>query len=216
MRLIFVVGLWLVGFSLVLGVLGFGMSLESSTFTPDPGAPVSLFVCGAPAGATFRWDLDGDGIYDRTTTEPQVTFSASPGMRLVKVEVVSAGRTIGQLIVAIVADSKLGATRSVIREETSYLVTISVTSKTPLIAPGFVEDIPAGFAVEVVAEGGAFWRKAEKLEVVWPVILDPGQTLTFSYRFYPLAGVDFQFSGLVSGYVEGKRVEVPIAGIIKP
>ncbi|MBC7221813.1 hypothetical protein H5T56_02335 [Candidatus Bipolaricaulota bacterium] len=198
------------------GVFGSGITLEASTFTPDPGTTVSLFVRGAPVGATFRWDLDGDGIFEHTTAEPQVTLSVSEGMKLVRVEVARDGKTLAQSALALVSDRRLGAARLVLSEGTSYLVTITVGGKTTLIAPGFVEDIPAGFAVEVVADGGAFWRRAEKLEVVWPVILDPGQTLTFTYRLSPPAGATFQFAGMVSAYVEGRRVEIPIAGVIHP
>jgi hypothetical protein len=210
------------GMLLVLSGIFFGLSalcanltLESSTFIPDPGGSVTIFVRGASSGATFRWDLDGDGTYELTTQEPQVTFTLPQGMRVVRVEVVEKTQST-QLFAALVADARLGATRLIVPEGQSYLVTITVSGKIPVIAPGFVEDIPQGFAVEVVDDGGAFWRKAEKLEVVWPVILDPGQALTFTYRLYPLAGVEFQFSGLVSAYAEGKRVEIPIAGAIRP
>ncbi len=193
-----------------------GLTLESSTFTPAPGHPVTLFVRGAPSGTTFHWDLDGDGAYEQTTVEPQITFAIPAGLRVVRVQGVSGGQVLGPLVAAVVADARLGATRFVVPEGSTYLVTIVVTAKVPAIAPGFVEDIPAGFAVEVMSEGGAFWRKGEKLEAIWPLILDPDQTVVFSYRLYPLAGVFFQFSGAVSAYVEGKRMEVPIAGMIRP
>ncbi|MCS7240093.1 MAG: hypothetical protein NZ651_02460 [Candidatus Bipolaricaulota bacterium] len=192
------------------------ITLESSTFTPDPGNTVSLFVRGAPLGASFLWDLDGDGSYERTTQEPQTTFVMAEGVRPVRVEVVSGGKSLTQFKVIFVADKRLGATRTVVLEGTSYLVTICVAPKTTVIAPGIIEEIPSGFGVEVVANDGAFWRRAERLEAVWPLILDPGQTVSFSYRLYPLAGVSFQFSGLVSAYAAGKRVEIPIAGVAQP
>lgn len=202
----------------VLCILGWasGLTLETSTFTPDPGGTVNLFLRGAPADASFHWDLDGDGAYERVTAEPWATVVVPAGLRLVQVRVVSGGKVLAQLTAALVADAQLGAARIVTPEGPNFLVTITVSAKIPLIAPGFVEQIPAGFAVEVVAEGGAFWRKAEKLEAIWPVILDPGQTVTFTYRLYPLAGVSFSWTGLVSAYVEGKRVEIPIAGAVRP
>ena len=198
-----------------LSALGANLTLESSTFTPDPGESVTLFVRGAPFGATFRWDLDGDGTYELTTAEPWVTFTVPQGMLVVRVEVVGKDQSV-RLLAALVADARLGATRLIVPEGPTYLITITVRSKIPVIAPGFVEDVSQGFAVEVVDDGGAFWRRAEKLEVVWPVILDPGQALTFTYRLYPLAGAEVQFSGAVSAYAEGKRVEIPIAGAIRP
>jgi hypothetical protein len=50
-----------------LGAFCGNLTLESSTFIPDPGGSVTLFVRGASSGATFRWDLDGDGTYELTT-----------------------------------------------------------------------------------------------------------------------------------------------------
>jgi hypothetical protein len=109
----------------------------------------------------------------------------------------------------------LGAIRTITKEDGSFLVTLMIQAKMPLIAPGIAEDIPQGAVVEVVAEGGAFWRKAEKLEAVWPLILDPGSVLAFSYRVYSTAE-KLRLSGVVSGYVGGQRVEIPIAGQLQP
>jgi hypothetical protein len=193
-----------------------GVRLESSTFTPDLGRPVSVFVRGAPRGATIRWDLDDDGTYERVGEEHLITFTMAEGIRRVTVEVASGGQTLARLTALFVADSRLGAFRTVIPEGHSFLVTVTILPKAALIAPGFLEVIPTGFALEVVDEGGAFWRRAERLEVVWPIILEFGQAVSFTYRLYPLSGVSFQFSGLVSAYVGGKRVEIPIAGAISP
>lgn len=207
MRALFTGVLW--------GVLALGATLQCSTFTPGPGETVTLSVVGAPAGAAFRWDLDGDGRFELSSREPHATLSVAAGPRLVRVEVVSGGRA--ELLTAlIVAHPHLGAVRTLTLEGTTLLVQVAVQSKVPVIAPGFVEEIPKGFALEVVAEGGAFWRRAEKLEVLWPLILEPGMRLEFAYRLHPLAGTPFQLSGVVSGYVEGRRVEVPIAGFFQP
>lgn len=199
----------------LVGWMGLGAALQCSTFTPKPGETVTLTVVGAPVGASFRWDLDGDGRFETSSLEPYITLTAAAGARLVQVEVESAGQA--ELLAArIVANPYLGAVRTLIPEGTTFLVQVAVQSKVLVIAPGFVEEIPQGFALEVVAEGGAFWRRAEKLEVLWPLILEPGMTLVFTYRLFPPAGRTFQLSGLVSGYVEGQRVEVPIAGFFQP
>lgn len=202
----------------LMGTMSWGSSLtlEASTFTPDPGSSVTLFVRGAPPGTTFYWDLDGDGAYEQTTAEPQITFAVPAGWRLVRVQGTSKGQVLGPLTVALVAGAHLGATRFVLPEGPNFLVTIVVVAKTPVIAPGFVETIPPGFALEVVSADGAFWRKAEKLEAIWPLILDPKQTVTFTYRLYPPTGIFFQFSGTVSAYAAGKRLEIPIAGAVTP
>jgi hypothetical protein len=196
-------------------VLAAGITLECSNLIPDPETTVILWVKGAPQGASFRWDLDGDGRFETTTSEPEIRFIVGSGSRTVTVEVTSAGKSLGQASLGIVADPRLGAIRTITKEDGSFLVTLTIQAKMPLIAPGIAEDIPQGAVVEVVAEGGAFWRKAEKLEAVWPIILDPGSVLAFSYRVYSTAEKP-RLSGVVSGYVGGQRVEIPIAGQLQP
>ncbi len=196
-------------------VLAAGITLECSNLIPDPETTVILWVRGAPQGASFRWDLDGDGRFETTTSEPEIRFIVGSGSRTVTVEVTSAGKSLGQASLGIVADPRFGAIRTVTKEDGSFLVTLMIQAKLPLIAPGIAEDIPRGAVVEVVAEGGAFWRKAERLEAVWPVILDPGSVLAFSYRVYSTTE-KLRFSGVVSGYVGGQRAEIPIAGQLHP
>jgi len=200
---------------LSVSVLAAGIVLECSNLIPDPETTVILWVKGAPQGASFRWDLDGDGRFESTTSEPEIRFVVGSGSRTVTVEVTSAGKSLGQASLGIVADPRLGAIRTITKEDGSFLVTVMIQAKMPLIAPGIAEDIPQGAVVEVVAEGGAFWRKAEKLEAVWPLILDPGSVLAFSYRVYSTAE-KLRLSGVVSGYVGGQRVEIPIAGQLQP
>jgi hypothetical protein len=196
-------------------VLAAGIVLECSNLIPNPETTVILWVKGAPQGASFRWDLDGDGRFESTTSEPEIRFVVGSGSRKVTVEVTSTGKSLGQASLTIVADPRLGAIRTITKEGGSFLVTVMIQAKMPLIAPGIAEDIPRGAVVEVVAEGGAFWRKAEKLEAVWPLILDPGSVLVFSYRVYSTAD-KLRLSGVVSGYVGGQRVEIPIAGQLQP
>ena len=200
---------------LSVSVLAAGIVLECSNLIPDPETTVILWVKGAPQGASFRWDLDGDGRFESTTSEPEIRFVVGSGSRTVTVEVTSAGKSLGQASLTIVADPRLGAIRTITKEDGSFLVTLMIQAKMPLIAPGIAEDIPQGAVVEVVAEGGAFWRKAEKLEAVWPLILDPGSVLAFSYRVYSTAE-KLRLSGVVSGYVGGQRAEIPIAGQLQP
>jgi len=200
---------------LSVSVLAAGITLECSNLIPDPETTVILWVKGAPQGASFRWDLDGDGRFETTTSEPEIRFVVGSGSRKVTVEVTSAGKSLGQASLGIVADPRLGAIRTITKEDGSFLVTVMIQAKMPLIAPGIAEDIPQGAVVEVVAEGGAFWRKAEKLEAVWPLILDPGSVLVFSYRVYSTAE-KLRLSGVVSGYVGGQRAEIPIAGQLQP
>lgn len=200
---------------LVVGYLAFGATLQCSDFAPRPGDVVTLTVVGAPSGATFRWDLDGDGRFEATSAEPHASFVAPAGLRLVQVEVV-AGQGTEILAAAVVGHPYLGAVRTILVEDATLLVQITVESKVPVIAPGLEEEIPRDWALEVVAEGGAFWRRAERLEVLWPLILEPGTTISFSYRLHPPAGVAVRLSGLVSGYVEGKRAVAPVAGFFQP
>lgn len=210
--------MWKAALVAVLGIssVGLASSLEVTTFAPDPGETVVLTVSEAPAGASFRWDLDGDGFFEKTTDEPRAQLLALQGFHTVRMEITSAGRTVAQKTLGLICDPRLGAYRTVSWEGNALLVTVFFLAKTEVIAPGFEEEIPGGAGLEVVADGGAFWRRGERLEVVWPLILERGMSPSFSYRLYPLSGQAVTFAGVASGYVEGKRVEVKIGGHLQP
>ncbi len=192
-----------------------GLVLEVSTYTPNPGAAMGFQVRGAPAGAQFRWDFDGDGKADLTTAHPTAQWTVPQGAWETVVEAVESGRVVGSARALIVADANLGASRTVRLVGGTVEVTISVRAKTTVIAPGIEESIPPGWVLVVLDDGGALYKIGETLQAIWPTILDPGWEAKLVYRLHPpAAGATARLSGKASGYVAGARVEVRIAGAV--
>jgi len=199
------------------GVLCFAgnMGLVPSTHLPDPGAEITLQVTGAPTGTQFSWDFTGDGRSDATTTQPWAKWTVPAGYWGVAVDVLQSGKSVARLSIAVVADARLGAIRSVQWVGGVAEVTVAVRAKQFIVAPGLSETIPPGWVVEVVDDGGAFFQRGNALEVLWPTLLDPGMEVRLVYRLYPpTAGATARLSGTVSGYKDGQRAEVRVAGTV--
>lgn len=194
---------------------GQGIALVSTTAIPDPGSEVTFQVVGAPAGAQFRWDFNGDGRPDTTTNQPRASWTAPAGYWEVTVEVIHGGKTTSRLTAALVADPRIGAFR-VARWSGGVLeVTVTVRAKQALVAPAVVETIPPGWVATVLDDGGAIWRRGDALEVLWSTSLDPGMELRFVYALHPPAGgTAVRLSGTASGYQGGRRVEARLAGVV--
>lgn len=200
-----------------LGVLCFAsnMGLVPSTHLPNPGAEVTLQVTGAPPGAQFSWDFNGDGRSDATTREPWAKWTVPAGYWEVAVDILQSGKSVARLSIAVVADAHLGAIRSVQWVGGGAEVTVIVRAKQFVVAPGLSETIPPGWVVEVVDDGGAVWQRKEALEAIWATVLDPGWEVRLVYRLYPpTAGATARLSGTVSGYQDGQRVEARVAGTV--
>ncbi len=201
-----------------LGALTFtgwaqGIALEASTFAPDPGGAVVFQVIGAPTGAQFRWDFNGDGRWDLTTEGPLAQWTVPAGAWETVVEAVQGGRVVGQARAVVVADARLAAVRFVRSLEDVLEVTITLKAKTRVVAPGIEEVIPAGWIAVVVDDGSSLYKVGETLQAVWPTILDPGWEVKLVYQLHPTAGGAFpHLQGLASGYILGERFEVKIAG----
>ncbi|MFH1609130.1 MAG: hypothetical protein ABID40_00675 [Candidatus Bipolaricaulota bacterium] len=200
-----------------LGVLCFAsnMGLVPSTHLPNPGTEITLQVTGAPTGAQFSWDFNGDGRSDATTTQPWAKWTVPAGYWEVAVDVLQGGKSVARLSTAVVADAHLGAIRSVQWVGGVAEVTVVVRAKQFVVAPGLSETIPPGWVVEVVDDGGAFFQRGNALDALWPTLLDPGMEVRLVYRLYPpTAGAAARLSGMVSGYKDGQRVEARVAGTV--
>ncbi len=193
--------------------LGGGIRLVPSDYAPLPGARITLTVVGAPAGAEFDWDLNGDGVVDKTTSSPSLSYSPREGYQFIVVQVRSGGRAVGSAKLAISSSPDLGAFRTITRRETGALeVTITLKARVLLFAPGIEESIPAGWAAEIVDAGGAVYVLGSLLQAVWPVELMPGGEVSLKYLLHPAAGEQATLSGAASAYGPAGRLEVKIGG----
>ncbi len=204
--------------AIAVGFLAFGQTigLVASTAIPNPGSEITLQVVGAPAGAQFKWDFNGDGRPDTTTNQPWATWTVPAGYWEVAVEIIQGGKTVSRITAAVVADARIGAFRSVRWDGGVLEVTVTVRAKQFLVAPAVVETVPPGWAAAVIDDGGAIYRRGDVLEVLWSTSLDPGMELRFVYALYPPAGggASVRLSGAASGYQEGRRVEARVAGAV--
>ncbi|MCX7750545.1 MAG: hypothetical protein N2320_03185 [Candidatus Bipolaricaulota bacterium] len=193
-----------------------GPALVSSTAIPNPGEEVAFQVVGAPAGAQFRWDFNGDGRPDLTTNVPTATWKAPAGYWEVAVEVVQGGKVVSKIVGAVTAHPQLGAFRTARWNGGVLEVTVVLQAKVPLVAPGIVETVPPGWVVSVLDEGGGYApRRGDGLEVLWSTSLEPGKSVRVVYALYPpAAGAAIRFSGTASAYSGGRRVEARIAGVV--
>ncbi len=203
--------------SMVWGILSFasGLSLVPSTSIPDPGREITLQVVGAPVGAQFRWDFNGDGRPDATTNQPWTSWTVPAGHWEVVVDVMQAGKSLARLSTSVVADARLGAVRSVRWVGGVAEVTIVVRAKQYLVALGLAEDIPPGWGVGAVEGPDLSMSQGGVLYALWSMVLDPGSEVYLRYCLYPpTPGAAGRLSGVVSAYWGGRRVEARVAGAV--
>ncbi len=195
--------------------VGQGIALTLSTAIPNPGSEVTFQVTGAPARAQFKWDFNGDGRPDATTNQPWATWTVPIGYWEVTVEVTQEGKVLSWLRVAVAADSRLGAFRSVRWNGGALEVTVTLLAKQFLVAPAVSETIPPGWVAAVLNDGGAIYQRGEALEVLWSTQLDPGKAVQIVYALYPPgSGAPVRLSGTASAYQMGRRIETRVAGTV--
>lgn len=198
-----------------LGVLCFAsnMGVVPSTSVPTPGAEITLQVTGAPTGAQFSWDFNGDGRSDATTTQPWAKWTVPAGYWEVAVDVLQGGKSVARLSIAVVADANLSAVRSVRWTGGVAEVTVVLRAKQFVVAPGLSETIPPGWVVGTVEGADLSTSQGGILYALWSTVLDPGTEVSLRYRLHPPApGMAARLSGMVSAYKDGQRVEARVAG----
>ncbi len=201
---------------LLVGVGGMAgnMAIVSSEPYPDPGTTVTFQVEGAPAGSEFRWTLGEHGTAVRSET--WLRWAVPEGYHQLEVEAVREGKVVATAAYGMLADTRLGATRTVERESGYVEVRITVRSKETITGGlSIAETVPEGLAAgEAISDGDLAPRREDgKLVTGWWTELAPG---TQGYFEYTLHGDDSQHGarlfGVVVAYIEGERVERPIGG----
>ncbi len=191
----------------------FEADFDPSTYNPDVGEIVNFEVCEPCLGGsdfTFSWDFDGDGYPEFETDQSLVTYSfPSPGFYEVVLTVTDAG---GRTSVArqgvVVGPVPAFAVRELLVESGGAIfVLITVTMNEKFASMGIEENIPDGWAIEIVDSGGALVKPhmAERqYEILWMSMFEAGETVTFSYRLRPAyTSVLPTLHGELSGYSNG-------------
>ncbi len=205
---------------IILGALSAGaVTLQTSTFTPDPGETIQLWASEVPLGAKFLWDLNGDGVADQVTDAPRIKWTVPEGTHEVRLTVTRDEQVIASIAALIVADPFIACWQTVRPSTGGALeVTVTVRAKTELSAPGLELSIPTGWGWGQVLEPMDLYKTVGgKLVGTWALQLHPGDELSFRYLVHPASpGATFVFSGRATAYVGGRYHTVPIAGIIGP
>ena len=203
---------------------GFEADFDPSTYNPDVAEIVNFEVCEPCLGGadfTFSWDFDGNGVPELVTDQTLVTYSFDSGGFYEVVLTVSdaSGRTSVARQGIVVGPVPAVAIRELLVEsDGAIFVLITVTMNERFSSVGIEENIPDGWAIEIVDAGGSLVHPnmAERqYEIVWMSMFEADEIVTFSYRLRPAyTSVLPTLHGEVSGYASGDRFVMGVAGML--
>lgn len=200
-----------------------GLSLVASTAIPHPGTEITVQVVGAPAGAQFKWDFNGDGRPDTTTNQPWATWTVPGGYWEVTVDVVHGGKSLARLSTVVVADARLAAVQDVRWTQTQVEVTVTLRARARVLGPGVVVDVPPGWGAAALGQERAFSGTNERgqLEILVATVgeMYPGEEVTVRYILYPASpAAGTRLKSWATGYsrTDGRleRLMIPVAGLM--
>jgi len=203
---------------------GFEADFDPSTYNPDVAEIVNFEVCEPCLGGsdfTFSWDFDGNGTPEFDTDQDLVTYSfASEGFYEVVLTVSDAGgrTSVARQGVVVGPVPAIAIRELLVESDGSIFVLITVTMNEKFSSVGIEENIPDGWAIEIVDAGGSLVHPnmAERqYEILWMSMFEAGETVTFSYRLRPAyTSVLPTLYGEVSGYANGDLHVMGIAGML--
>ena len=214
-----------IGLILTFAAIAFGFEadFDPSTYNPDVAEIINFEICEPCLGGsdfTFSWDFDGDGIPELETDQDLVTYSFdTEGFYEVVLTVSDAGgRTSVSRQGIVVGRVPATAVRELLVEsDGSIFVLITVSMNERFSSVGIEENIPAGWAIEVVDAGGSLVKpnmEERQYEIIWMSTFDADEVITFSYRLRPAyTSVLPTLHGEVSGYAGGLHV-MGVAGML--
>ena len=206
----------------VVGLVALGAEIDfsPSTYNPALNEAVTFEVCEPCLGNgtfVYKWDFDGDGVYEISSEDPIVTHAfTEPGFVDVGLQVVDgSGRTTLRRKGILVGESPLIAVRDLVNEDGATFVVITFSANWALTAPGLEETVPLGWQLEILDTAGSIEPHMENhtLGVLWADQILEGSTWALSYRLYPTYATGVPaLSGIASGYIGGKRVKTTVCG----
>jgi PKD repeat protein len=166
------------------------------SFIMTPGAPhidepITFDASGSfdPDGtiASYDWDFDGDGLFDRTTTDPITTYSyAVSGLKSVTLKATdsegASARVTYTLDVSALAVKVMRtiSTMSALPGNT-FLVVVRIEPEMDLAGVGLEENLPVGWKIKPLENAGAAFKRSS---VQWVFIdqIKAGTTKIISYE----------------------------------
>ncbi len=197
---------WLLTAWILIGLSGVGgwaseANPPVASFLVSPEQPTTNDAVTLDAAASYgrdaeltryEWDFDGDGTFDRSTTQSSVRhFFAEPGSYRVTLRVFDRAdgratffRDLEVLSSPVVARRTFETALNDNRVLAGGAVTVTVTVRVDeeLSGMGLAEALPAGWRARPIDDDGAlFKREGERLQWLWSEVLAPGRTLTVRY-----------------------------------
>jgi len=203
---------------------GFEADFDPSTYNPDVAEIVNFEVCEPCLGGSdfsYSWDFDGNGTPEMETDQDLVTYSfASAGFYEVVLTMSDAGgrTSVARQGVVVGSVPAMAVRELLVESDGAIFVLITVTMNERFSSVGIEENIPDGWGVELVDAGGALARpnmEERQYEVVWMSMFEAGESVTFSYRMRAAYSSALPvLYGEVSGYIDGDRQVMGIAGML--
>jgi len=166
------------------------------SFIVTPGAPhidepITFDASGSfdPDGtiASYDWDFDGDGLFDRTTTDPVTTYSyAVSGLKSVTLKATdsegASERVTYTLDVSALAVKVIRTISTVSAlPGSTFLVVVRIEPEMDLAGVGLEENLPVGWKIKPLENAGAAFKRSS---VQWVFIdqIKAGTTKVISYE----------------------------------
>jgi len=202
----------------------FEADFDLSTYNPDVAEIVNFEVCEPCLGGsdfTFSWDFDGNGEPEFETNEGLVTYSfGTAGFYEVVLTITDAGgrTSVARQGIVVGSVSAVAVRELLLEPDGTVFVLITVTMNERASGISIEENIPDGWAIEVVDAGGSVVNpnmEEQQYEILWVSLFEVDETVTFSYRLRPAyTSVLPTLYGEVQGYFDGDRFVMAIAGML--
>ena len=202
----------------------FEADFDPSTYNPDVAEIVNFEVCEPCLGGsdfTFSWDFDGNGEPEFETDERLATYSfATAGFYEVVLTVTDAGgrTSVARQGIVVGSVSAVAIRELLLEPDGTVFVLITVIMNERASGISIEENIPDGWAIEVVDAGGSVVNpnmEERQYEILWVSLFQVDETVTFSYRLRPAyTSVLPTLYGEVQGYFDGDRFVMGIAGML--
>ncbi len=190
---------------------GFSVDFAVSDYNPAVGSSISLQALPEREdGVVYKWDLDGDGDVDVANKDRigSDELNVAGYVKIVLGKENSVGVSAIRTKLILVGRTTISAARSVIKKsDGTAFVRLRVSIRSPISAPGLLEEIPAGWRLEVVDPGGGMTRvTGRELQVLWLEPVEADTVYSVTYRLTPTSTAGkLEFSGESSGYANGRR-----------
>jgi PKD repeat protein len=172
----------------------------------------------------YRWDFDGDGVVDLVATEPVVKFTYEesalyePSLTVVDDAGIASTYT-GSLYVSPIS---LTATRSIstmtVLPGYTFRVTVRIHTEQDMAGVGLDEDLPVGWEVTPVENGGAIFKRATTQWVFMDMLrAGTDRVITYDVKVPEedvLKAIRLPQRFCIQGTVQAKvpAVDVPVGG----